>query len=84
MVAMTDLPLPIKGHLANRGITHSELAKRLGMSRPYVCEVINRRRPVSRTFALAVAQELDLALDEVSVLLGQPSSWGRGRWPANA
>ncbi len=72
-------PLPVKGFLINQGLTITDLARRIGASREHVVRALNRREPLTRDLALAVAVDLGLGVDEVALLLGPPSTWARGR-----
>ena len=81
VVLIKNRPLALKAHLVSRGMTMSDFARRLGLSRQHVTEVLNRTHPLTRDFALAAARELNLSLDEAALLLGPPASWTQGRWP---
>lgn len=80
-MAQSILPLPAKGWLVNHNIPITELAERLGYSQQYVGEVMNRTRPITRTFVQAAVAELGLDPDTAGLLFGPPGTWGRGRWP---
>lgn len=73
-------PLPLKGWLVNKGILPSELAERTGFARVHVIRVLNRRVRLSRDFALAIAREFNLGMEECEVLMGRPVDWAPG-WP---
>lgn len=75
------LPLPIKGWLVNHRIGVSSLAERLGVSVTHLSEVLNRKRPLSKSLALSLVHELGLDPSTSALLLGPPERWGRGRWP---
>lgn len=72
-------PLPLRGFLANQGLTITELAKRVGYAPETLIRVIGRQQPLSRDLALAIATELGLDLDQAHLLLGPPGSWVHGR-----
>lgn len=74
-------PLLAKAHLVARGIRQQDLAAAVGLSPEHVSHMLNGRRAVTRSFALAAARFLRLGPDETSMLFGSPESWGRGRWP---
>lgn len=74
-------PLLVRGHLVNRGISVTDLAARLGLTRQHVASVLNGKVPLTQGVASAIARELDLGLEEAALLLGPPSTWTPGRWP---
>lgn len=81
MASMTErtLPLPVKGHLVNQGDTIQGLAERVHVSHQHLCGVLNRKAPLTRNLALAIAAELGLTLDEAALLLGPAATWTPGR-----
>lgn len=68
--------------MVNRGISTAELAHQTGFTAEHAKRVLSRQVPPSREFALAVAREFDLGLDEVEVLVGGRSSWVPGWTPS--
>lgn len=77
----TRRPLLVRGHLVNRGVTITDLASRLGLTRTHVASVVSGRAPLTAEVARAIAQELGLGLEEAALLLGPPASWSPGRHP---
>lgn len=71
-------PLPLKAHLVGRGIAQAAFADRIGISSTRLCSMLNRKLPITKRVALAVARELGVGLDEASLLVGEPSSWSGG------
>lgn len=77
---MNQRPLLVRGYLVNHGLTVTDLAAALGLTRSHVAAVLNGKVPLTREVASAIARELGLGLEEASVLLGPPASWSPGRW----
>lgn len=76
---MDQRPLPVRGHLVNQGLTVTDLAARLGITRQHLASVLNGKVPLTRELASAIARDLGLGLDEAGLLLGSPSTWSAGR-----
>lgn len=68
-------PLPMRGYLMNEGITVTELAQVLGLTRTHVTQVLRRTAPLTERLALRMATILGLGPDEVEELLGPSSEW---------
>lgn len=74
-------PLGLRAWLVQHRISVRALAVSVGRDPDYLSKVLQRRLPLTQSLALAIVETLRLGPDESLLLLGHPSSWGRGRWP---
>lgn len=55
----------LRAEMARRGITQSDLAKKLSLSANYFCDKMNGKRPFKLDELRVIAEEIGMSIDEL-------------------